>query len=270
VDDVSAGEVHNAGLEKEPVGAPEAERPDGIGEGEPERHEEHPRPEVDAAKKRAGGEDESDGGEDELEEEERRGRVGAGEALLGEEGLVERGEVGAADEGEEAVAERHAEGPEAPADEGGGEGVERHEGRVDGPLLLDDAAVEDDQPRHALQTHQSRRRQLPCVVALVKPLRRCLRRHLGGRVIEATRSGECSARASRVRGGTGRRRNQTDASRQAERIESYCIGMEGRKGLRGRSGRRANSSDTLNDEILLCGWLDAETVCVFGWFSLLQ
>jgi hypothetical protein len=51
--------------------------------------------------------------------------------------------------------------------------------------------------------------------------------------------------------------------------ESY-IGMEGRKGLRGRSGRCADSSDTLNDEILLCGWLDAESVRVFGWFSLLQ
>jgi len=105
VDDVSAGEVHDTGLEKEPVGAPEAERPNGVREGEPERHEEHPRPEVDAAEKRAGDEDECDGGEDELEEEERCRWVGAGEALLGEEGLVERGEVGAADEGEEAVAE---------------------------------------------------------------------------------------------------------------------------------------------------------------------
>ena len=181
VDDVSAGEVHDAGLEEEPVGAPEAERPDGVGEGEPERHEEHPGPEVDAAEERASDEDKRDGGEDELEEEERGGRVGAGEALLGEEGLAERGEVGAADEGEEAVAEGHAEGPEAPADEGGGEGVERHEGRVDGPLLLDDAAVEDHQPRHALQPHQRRRRQLPRVVALVKPLRRGLRRHLGRR-----------------------------------------------------------------------------------------
>jgi hypothetical protein len=81
VDDVSAGEVHDTGLEKEPVGAPEAERPNEI-RGEPERDEEHPLPEVDAAEKRAGDEDERDGGEYELEEEERRGRVGAGEALL--------------------------------------------------------------------------------------------------------------------------------------------------------------------------------------------
>ncbi|THU62832.1 hypothetical protein C4D60_Mb01t09290 [Musa balbisiana] len=68
------------------------------------------------------------------------------------------------------VAKRHVVGPGDPADPDCGEGVERHEGGVDGPLLLHDTAVEDDEPRHALQADERGRDHLPCVVALVEPV----------------------------------------------------------------------------------------------------
>uniref|UniRef100_A0A8R7U016 Uncharacterized protein n=1 Tax=Triticum urartu TaxID=4572 RepID=A0A8R7U016_TRIUA len=66
VDDVAAGVVHDAPLEEE-ASAPEREGADGVGEGEPERDEDHPGPDVHAAQQRAGEEDERDGGEDALE-----------------------------------------------------------------------------------------------------------------------------------------------------------------------------------------------------------
>jgi hypothetical protein len=73
-------------------------------------------------------------------------------------------------ERQEPVAKRHVVCPDDPADPYGREGVQRHERRVDGPLLLNDAAIEDNQPWHALQAHESRRCHLPCVIALVEPV----------------------------------------------------------------------------------------------------
>nr|GMD09593.1 uncharacterized protein LOC100382111 [Ipomoea batatas] len=66
------------------------------------------------------------------------------EELLGES----RARLGP--EGEDFVAEGHLVRPGDPADDDGGESVERHESGVNGPFLLDDAAVEDDEARHAL------------------------------------------------------------------------------------------------------------------------
>jgi len=60
--------------------------------------------------------------------------------------------------------------PNDPADEDHGKGVEGHEGRVDGPLALDDTRIENHQPRHRLQTHEGRRGHLPGIVALVEPV----------------------------------------------------------------------------------------------------
>lgn len=73
-------------------------------------------------------------------------------------------------EGQELVAERHVVCPDDPADPDGCKGVQRHEGRVDGPLLLDDAAIQDYQPWHALQAHEGRRYHLPRIVTLVEPV----------------------------------------------------------------------------------------------------
>lgn len=81
----------------------------------------------------------------------------------------EGGEVGLAEKGEEGVAEGEAVGEEGPEEEGGREGVEGHEGRVYGPLLLHDAAVEDDEARDRLEADEGGRRELPCVVAFVRP-----------------------------------------------------------------------------------------------------
>lgn len=73
-------------------------------------------------------------------------------------------------EWQEAVAERHVVCPDNPADPDSSEGIQRHERRVDSPLLLDNAAVQDHQPWHALQADEGRRCHLPCVVALVQPV----------------------------------------------------------------------------------------------------
>jgi hypothetical protein len=54
------------------------------------------------------------------------------------------GTIALAPERKEFVAKGHTVADEYPANENCGEGVEGHEGRVDGPFLLDDAVVEDD------------------------------------------------------------------------------------------------------------------------------
>ncbi|URD76827.1 hypothetical protein MUK42_36232 [Musa troglodytarum] len=170
VDDVAAGVVHDAPLEEEAT-APEGEGADGVGEGEPQGDEENPRLEVHAAEEGAGKEDEGDGRKDALEvhhgghgvQEVEFGRLhgavfvivrGCRQFRLIEEELLTECRAGLAPEGEQMVAERHVVGPGDPADPDCGEGVERHEGGVDGPLLLHDTAVEDDEPRHALQTDE--------------------------------------------------------------------------------------------------------------------
>ena len=66
MDDVAAGVVNHAHL-VEKATAPDTVCADGVGEGEPEGHKEHPGEEVHAPEVGAGDEDERDGGEDELE-----------------------------------------------------------------------------------------------------------------------------------------------------------------------------------------------------------
>lgn len=66
---------------------------------------------------------------------------------------------------------RHLVGPEDPAEEDHGKGVEGHKGRVDGPFPLDYASVQNDKARYTLHAHHGRRRQLPCIVSFVHPFR---------------------------------------------------------------------------------------------------
>nr|ACL53036.1 unknown [Zea mays] len=188
VDDVAAGVVDDAPVEEEAT-APDGEGADGVGEGEPERDEEHPRLEVHAAEQGAGEQDERDGGEHALEVDHGRHGIqgrdlarlddaaaveevrGRREPRLAEEEALAERVAGLAPEREQLLAEGHLVAPHDPAQPHGGERVQRHERRVHGPLLLHDAAVQDHQPRHALQAHQRGRHHLPRVVALVQPVR---------------------------------------------------------------------------------------------------
>jgi hypothetical protein len=181
VDDIAAGPVDDAPLPEE-AAAPEGEGADGVGAGEPEGDEEHPGAEAHAAEDGAGEEDEGDGGEDELEvdlgghgEEGRHGAdVGGGaggQRGLREQVLVAERGAGLAPDRDELLPERHLVRPPHPAQQHRRERVERHERRVHGPLLLHNAPVKNHQRRHRLHPHQRRRRQLPCVVALVQPVR---------------------------------------------------------------------------------------------------
>ena len=186
MDDIATGVINDAPLEQE-SSTPEAERAHGVAESEPERHEEHPRSEVHPAEEGAGEEDDGDGGKDELEVHHGgqgvQGRYGArfqGAILVEVHGgreyrLVE--EDGVAEhraafppEGQELVAERHLVAPHDPAEQHGSEGIERHEGGIDGPFLLHNAAVEDHEAWHRLQSYQRAGCELPCIVSLVEPV----------------------------------------------------------------------------------------------------
>ena len=59
--------------------------------------------------------------------------------------------------------------PNHPADEDGCEGVESHEGRINGPFALDDAGVEDHESWYRLQPDEGSRGHLPGIVAGVEP-----------------------------------------------------------------------------------------------------
>uniref|UniRef100_J3M810 Uncharacterized protein n=1 Tax=Oryza brachyantha TaxID=4533 RepID=J3M810_ORYBR len=181
VDDVAAGVVDDAPAVEE-AAAPEAEGADGVGEEEPERGEGHPGLDVHAAEDGAGEEHQRDGGELELEQHQRRLRV---EGLGARDGAVRGGrQRGLADEvalgqrhpglppeRQQPGAARHAAPDQHPHQQRRRVGVQRHERRVHRPLLLHDAAVQHHQPRHGLDPHQRRCRQLPRVVPLVQPLR---------------------------------------------------------------------------------------------------
>src|SRR3984957_5652182 len=71
---------------------------------------------------------------------------------------------------EPSMAERHIIIEQNPDDENRSESVHRHEGGVDRPLLLDDAAVENDEAGYTLQTNECCGCQLPGVIACVEPL----------------------------------------------------------------------------------------------------
>lgn len=187
VDDVAAGVVDDAEDGKE-AAAPDGVGDDGVGEGHPERHVQHPGKEVHAAEEGAGGDDEGDGGEDELEVDHGgHGEVG-GDAGGGQEGarqLVLHRQRGARDagEGQHMFAKSDLIGPDDPAEEHGGEGVEGHEGAVDGPFGLDDAGVEDHQAGDGLQADEGGGGELPGMIAFVEPIR--VGRHDDGNVLLA-------------------------------------------------------------------------------------
>ena len=71
MNDVSSGIVNDTILEQE-AASPQGESTDGIREGQPERHKDHPGEEVHTAKVGASNEDESDSREDKLEIDHRR------------------------------------------------------------------------------------------------------------------------------------------------------------------------------------------------------
>uniref|UniRef100_J3L5H7 Uncharacterized protein n=1 Tax=Oryza brachyantha TaxID=4533 RepID=J3L5H7_ORYBR len=187
VDDVAAGVVDDAPAVEE-AAAPEAEGADGVGEEEPERGERHPRLDVHPPEEGPGEQHQRDGGELELEQHHGRLRVERLRARRLQDAVlavVRRGRDGRArheealrhrrpglpPEREQPVAERHAEADQHPHDERGRVRVQCHEGGVDGPLLLHDAAVQHHEPRHRLEPDEGRRRQLPSVVPGVQPLR---------------------------------------------------------------------------------------------------
>ncbi len=65
--------------------------------------------------------------------------------------------------------ERDLIAPYDPADENGAEGIETHEGGVDGPFALDDACIQDHETWHRLQPDEGGSGHLPGIVALVEP-----------------------------------------------------------------------------------------------------
>src|SRR5216684_392351 len=66
-------------------------------------------------------------------------------------------------------AETHLELPQHPRYEHQGKGDERHHHAVDRPALLHDAAVQNDETRHAHQPHKRGGSQLPGVVTGAQP-----------------------------------------------------------------------------------------------------
>jgi hypothetical protein len=184
VDDVAAAVVDRALLRPE-AAAPDEERVDGVDARRPERHEQQPRLEVDAAEDRAEHEDRRNRGEDELEVDERRRREverrprghewDGGLSLLGDviehrSGLTDEvAEEARAGEAVPGVAEAHVERPADPGDQDETEGGERQHHAVHRPTLLHYAAVEDDESGDAHQADERRRRELPGVVARVEP-----------------------------------------------------------------------------------------------------
>lgn len=168
VDDVAARVVDGAEVEEEPA-APEGVGPHGVAEGEPEGHEEGPGVKVHTAQEGAGDEDEGDGGEDELEVDHGGQREILPDADGREVGRLEHGVdaddgVGLAHKGQHVFAKGGLVAPEDPADEDGGEGVKGHKGAVDGPFLLDEAGVQDDQARDGLEGDEGGGGELPRIV----------------------------------------------------------------------------------------------------------
>lgn len=153
----ATGEVDDSELSEPPVGAPNAEGGDGVGESEPEWHEEHPCSNVHPAKQGPRDQNQGNSGEHALKEDHRSRGEGPEKGLPQQE-LVVQCDGGLAEEEEEFVAEGHVEGPADPAEEDGGEGVEGHEGRVESPGFLDQASVQDDQAWNALEPHHCGRR----------------------------------------------------------------------------------------------------------------
>ena len=178
VDHVSPRVVDHPHL-VEKASPPNAEGADGVGEGDPQRNEDHPGGEVHAAEKGAGDEDHGDGGEDELEVHHRRLRellreTGGWKGRLRQLVVDIDRDIRVADQRKHLGAEAHSIGPQDPDDEGGGEGVEGHEGGVDGPFVFHPPGVQYDQTGDALEPDQRPGGQLPRILTWVPPVQRLL------------------------------------------------------------------------------------------------
>lgn len=174
MDDVASGVIDHA-QDGEEAAAPDGVGDDAVGKGEPEGHVHDPGEEVHAAEEGAGGDDEGYGREDELKVHhdghwEVCADAGGWQQGLGEFVFHGEGRARYAREWQHVFPERDFVAPYDPADEDGAEGVECHEGGVDGPFTLDDARVQDHEPWHRLQPHEGGGGHLPGIVALVEPV----------------------------------------------------------------------------------------------------
>lgn len=132
MDDVSARVINDAVFEQE-AAAPDAECANGVGEGEPQRHEDHPRGEVHAAEERASDKNERDCREGELEIDHRSLRKRLGEIGGWKIGIFEletqiNGDGRVADQRQHLSTEGHLIAPYAPTYHHTCKGVECHEG----------------------------------------------------------------------------------------------------------------------------------------------
>ena len=183
MDDISARVIDDAHLVQKSA-TPDAVSSDTVAEGQPERHKYHPGSEVHASQVCACNENQSDRGEDKLEVNHRGLRkvlhdTGTGECRLLNDRLECQNWAWTTGEWKHVLAEADFVGPDDPTNQNGGEGVEGHEHGVDGPLLLDDAGVEDAQPGYGLKGNERGRCQLPSVVTLFEPCRRLQEGHCG-------------------------------------------------------------------------------------------
>ncbi len=150
MDDIAAREVCDAHA-GEPAATPQAERPHGIDERRPHRAEDHPRREVHTTEHGTGENDDGDGSEHELEEnqgrhrkgERRHARCGRRDYRLAGGKYGRCRQARRAEEWKPLRAERHIIIEQNPDHQDRSERVDRHEGGVDRPFLLDDAAVEN-------------------------------------------------------------------------------------------------------------------------------
>lgn len=102
VDHISAQVINNSLQSQPPVRAPNAVGSNGVGEGEPEWHKEHPRVEVHPSKECTSNQYQCDGCKDELEVDHSGSWELAGVGLS-EEVLLIQGKVGDAEEVDELV-----------------------------------------------------------------------------------------------------------------------------------------------------------------------
>lgn len=173
-------------MEQKPA-TPQAERPHRVRESQPQRHKHHPRSDIHPPQQRPRQQNHRYRREHALEPHHRSHRIvrrrhgglhrpvvvvvdGGGQLRLLHQELLPQSGAGFAPEGEELLPEGHLVGPHHPADDNGGEGVESHEGRIDGPFLLNYAAIEDDEAWDALQADKSGGGHLPSVIAFVQPV----------------------------------------------------------------------------------------------------
>jgi hypothetical protein len=97
------------------------------------------------------------------------------------------------------LSKSHFIGPENPTDQDTAEGIESHEGGIDGPFVLHPAGIKNDQARNTLESDKRRGCKLPGIVTGVEPVWRfqeghiveaiCLGRHGCGCATCAGRTG---------------------------------------------------------------------------------